>query len=112
MLKFLIFFVFWGTLVSGDALNNSSFVAQNIKAQIPANSTQQAKQPEVEISPNVVITNEEEKNIGKGEAKLLDTNKEQLVDEVSDEENFKYYWVLLVFSSLSIIGLIVFKSFR
>jgi hypothetical protein len=29
-----------------------------------------------------------------------------------DNENFKYYWMLLVGSSLAIIGLIVFRSFR
>lgn len=29
-----------------------------------------------------------------------------------DQFNFKYYWILLVFSSLAIISLLIFKSFR
>lgn len=36
----------------------------------------------------------------------------QSVDLNADEFDFKYYWFLLVGSSLSILGLIVFKSFR
>lgn len=36
----------------------------------------------------------------------------QSVDLNADEFDFKYYWFLLVGSSLAILGLIVFKSFR
>ncbi|CAG9800638.1 unnamed protein product [Chironomus riparius] len=36
----------------------------------------------------------------------------QSVDLNADEFDFKYYWFLLVGSSVAILGLIVFKSFR
>lgn len=90
------------------------------------NSTQQQHQKSAEISKsNATIS--ETKNInknvnkeGKGSAELINKEKEQdepvmsesTMDEVDDGVDFKYYWVLLVFSSLSIISIIVFKSFR
>lgn len=120
MWKFLIFVVCFLSVASGEIPNNSSASTQKLNSQIPLNSTQQAKQPAA-ISTNVVISekndhdsNEEGKIIGKGEAKLINSHqsKEPTIEDVDDTENFKYYWVLLVFSSLSIIGLIVFKSFR
>lgn len=93
------------------------------------NSTQQQQQQHqksAEISKsNATIS--ETKNInknvnkeGKGSAELINKEKEQdepvmsesTMDEVDDGVDFKYYWVLLVFSSLSIISIIVFKSFR
>lgn len=92
------------------------------------NSTQQQQQHQksAEISKsNATIS--ETKNInknvnkeGKGSAELINKEKEQdepvmsesTMDEVDDGVDFKYYWVLLVFSSISIISIIVFKSFR
>lgn len=80
------------------------------KTQISANSSAISKNNS--INKNAI---EEKNNIGKGSAELI--NKEQTDDnetfnEVDDGLDFKYYWLLLVFSSCSIISIIVFKSFR
>lgn len=74
------------------------------------NTTQQAIQL---ISKNATKKAEE----GKGSVELVsqEKNDESVLgdmDGVDDGLDFKYYWVLLVFSSLSIIGIIVFKSMR
>lgn len=117
MLKLVIFGVLLIAAVSGEVQNNSS----KLNLQVTANSTQQAKQqPEISLNAAMISeknehkSNEEGKIVGKGEVKLIDSrpNKDTDIEDVDDVENFKYYWFLLVFSSLSIIGIIVFKSFR
>jgi hypothetical protein len=123
MWKSLIFAVLLVAVVSVDVPNNSSAGSKKSDTQVSANSTQQAKKQPGEISQNAAISEKndhnsnaikEEKNVGKGEAEEMNLhqNKETSIEDMDDTENFKYYWVLLVFSSLSIIGLIVFKSFR
>lgn len=109
MLKYTILVILLLMAVNGEPPNNSSIEAPRPIAKIPFNSTQQAK---TEISESAAIS---EKKIGTGEAKLFNTHpvkEPRIGDEVSETETFKYYWVLLVFSSVSIISLIVFKSFR
>lgn len=120
MWKFLVFMVLLVSVAAQEVTNSSS---TQINTQKITNSTQQARQqqPVIAISSKVPISektdhsNVVEENIGKGEAKLITSHpikETTTLDEMNDEENFKYYWMLLVFSSLSIIALIVFKSFR
>lgn len=119
MWKLLILSVVLVTIVSEDVPNNSSLLTQ--KSNNTNSTRPETKQ--AQISSNVVIskndnqksnTDEFKNNDGKGEVKLVNSqpNQEVSIEDVDDTENFKYYWVLLVFSSLSIIGIIVFKSFR
>lgn len=124
MLKYLLLVSLVITLaIADDATKITSNISQNL------NSTQKEHQQQSNLqiskSNSSVISennqnsknvNEETKNIGKGIAELVN-HKEPVDDDsemnkVDDGVDFKYYWVLLVFSSLSIISIIVFKSFR
>lgn len=124
MLKYLLLVSLVITLaIADDATKITSNISQNL------NSTQKEHQQQSNLqiskSNSSVISennqnsknvNEETKNIGKGIAELVN-HKESVDDDsemnkVDDGVDFKYYWVLLVFSSLSIISIIVFKSFR
>ena len=127
MLKYILIVSLVVTFViCDDASKSDNSVSLN---QPQLNSTQQ-KSAEKEISKsNATISEnkninknviEDAKSVGKGTVELINKEKEQaepvmsesIMDDVDDGVDFKYYWVLLVFSSLSIISIIVFKSFR
>lgn len=122
MLKYVIIVSLVVTFVFSDDASKS---ASPVSIPTQLNSTQHEKSAistnADEISENInknVI--EETKSVGKGTAQLVNKGKEEaepvvsesFMDDVDDGVDFKYYWVLLVFSSLSIISIIVFKSFR
>ena len=128
MLKYILIVSLVVTFViCGDASKSVNSVSLN---QPQLNSTQHQKSAEKEISKsNATISEnkninknviEDAKSVGKGTVELINKEKEQaepvmsesIMDDVDDGVDFKYYWVLLVFSSLSIISIIVFKSFR
>lgn len=123
MLKYVIIVSLVVTLVFSDDASKS---ANPVSIPTQLNSTQHQKSEISKVTNATISENinknviEEAKNVGKGTAQLLNKQKEEeepvvsesFMDDVDDGEDFKYYWVLLVFSSLSIISIIVFKSFR
>lgn len=123
MFKYILIVSLAVTLVFSDDANKSTHSESIVQSQL--NSTQHQKSA-ISIKNSTISENkninknviEEAKSVGKGTAELVNKEKaepvvsESEMDDVDDGVDFKYYWVLLVFSSLSIISIIVFKSFR
>jgi hypothetical protein len=77
-------------------------------ANISSNSTSNTKIDQVPVN------NEINKSEVKGEVTEIKHDESEVINPEGDldQYNFKYYYVLLVLSSCTIIGIIIFRSFK
>jgi LAS superfamily LD-carboxypeptidase LdcB len=92
------------------SINKTSSIT-NINKNEKVITQQEIRQITQNNTANEVKEKENEENSNKHDPPTHSAIN-QPVDINADEFDFKYYWFLLVGSSLAILGLIVFKSFR
>lgn len=113
----LILLLFLHVVFTQNAANNADIKSISKTSNITNNESNKIEKvitpEEIRQIPQTNTTNvkESDENSNKHDPPTHSAI-DQSVDLNADEFDFKYYWFLLVGSSLSILGLIVFKSFR